>query len=227
MRYIQFFCKKIIYIISDPSPSPLQNTDLLFFRYPPNNDGGFASNPDTKYMFLSLSLDFGEILVLRGKMPTHQTTWDDENKIQMDTQVQYFSISIGGSPPSGEGWNTTCDEQFALDESGYFTLVISRPWNRPSNAIVEEGANWMDLGGAEGYYTYSRNWVSNLYIRYQNTNPDWKNSPSMIPIPTIQNPIPQDPIVMGPYYPIGTYMSKENFEKSFNLIKSETKNFNN
>ena len=112
--------------------------------HPPNDDGGFANNPDTKYMTIDFSFGFGEVLVVRGKMPTHPKTRRGEDTLPEDPQVQYFSASTAGSPPSGEGWNTLCDEQFPLDDDGYYTIVVSWAWNRPSNAILENGVAWLD-----------------------------------------------------------------------------------
>lgn len=184
-------------------------------NYPPNNDGGFANNPDTKYMTTQFSFGFGEVLVVRGKMPTHPKTRRGEDTLPKDPQVQYFSASTAASPPSGEGWDTVCDEQIPLDADGIYTIIVSWPWNRPSNAILENGVIWLSPGGGEGYYVGARNWVGVLYFRFQNPSPNWKQSPANIPLPTIEEPIPQDLIVMGSYYPRGEYMSKTDFEKLY------------
>jgi hypothetical protein len=181
-------------------------------NYPPYDIGGFANNPDTKYMVLHFSFDFGEILVVTGKMPTHPTTRRGENKLPENSEVQYFSASTAGAPPSGEGWDTLCDEQIPINENGTYTIVVSWKWNRPKNAILENGVAWLDPGIGEGHYIGARSWVGLLYFRFQNPREGWKYSPANIPIPTIENPIPQDPIIMGPFYPRGKYMSKLEFE---------------
>lgn len=183
--------------------------------YPPNDDGGFANNPDTKYMVILFSFGYGEILVVKGKIPTHPKTRNGENTLPKDPQVQYFSVSTAASPCYGAGWDTISDEEFHVDDDDYYTIVVSWPWNRPSTAIPENNVNWISPGDGEGHYEGARNWVGTLYFRYQNPNENWKESPANIDIPTLKNPIPQDPYVMGVYYPKGEYMSKDDFERLY------------
>jgi hypothetical protein len=193
-----------------------KNPEKRVLNYPPSNAGGFANNPDTKYMTMPFSFDYGEVIVIRAKMPTHPYTRRGNSMLPAElTQVQYFSISTAAAPPSGEGWDTVFDEQIPLDEKGYFTAVVAWPWNRPVNATLENGIVYLHPGDGEGHYVGARNWLGMLYIRYQNCDKDWTESPTKIPMPTIENPIPQDPIVMGSYYPIGKYMSKIEFEETY------------
>lgn len=184
-------------------------------RYPPSTAGGFANNPDTKYMVLPYSFDFGNVVVIRGKMPTHPNTRRGETTLPEDPQVQYFSISTAAAPGSGEGWDTVFDEQIQVDKYGYFTVIISWPWNRPSNATLENGVCWLNPQNGEGNYVGARNWIGIIYIRYQNSSPNWKESPENIPMPSIENPIPRDPVIMKEYYPVGKYTTTEEFNKNW------------
>jgi hypothetical protein len=189
-----------------------KNPEKRVINHPPNINGGFANNPDTRYMLMVYSFYFGEVVVVRGKMPTHPTTRRGENVLPNNPQVQYFSASTAAAPPSGEGWDGVFDEQIKTDKYGNFTIVVSWPWNRPVNAVIENGVSWLSPGNGEGHYVGARNWIGLVCIRYQNSDPDWKNSPSKIPMPTKEYPFPQDPVTMGPYYPMGEYMSKLEFE---------------
>jgi hypothetical protein len=182
-------------------------------NHPPSGQGGFANNPDTKYMVLPFSFGFGEVLVIRGKMPSHPVTWHGGDFLPKDPEVQYFSISTAAAPPSGEGWDTLCDEQIPTNENGTYTIVVSWPWNRPENAVRKNGISWLNPGSGEGHYIGARSWVGLIYFRFQNPKIGWKYSPSNIPIPTFENPIPKDPIIMGPFYPKAEYTSKLKFEK--------------
>ncbi len=182
-------------------------------NYPPNNDGGFANNPDTRYMVMPYSFGFGEVVVVQGKMPTHPKTRNGDANLPEDPQVQYFSISTAASPNCGEGWDTVCDEQIPLNDNGEYTVIVSWPWNRPANATLKNGICWLDPKSGEGHFIGARNWVGVIYIRYQNSSPNWKKSPMNIPMPSIHNPIPEDPLIMGSYYPFGKYMSKAEFER--------------
>eukprot|EP00008_Paramoeba_atlantica_P013321 CAMPEP_0201482696 /NCGR_PEP_ID=MMETSP0151_2-20130828/6957_1 /ASSEMBLY_ACC=CAM_ASM_000257 /TAXON_ID=200890 /ORGANISM="Paramoeba atlantica, Strain 621/1 / CCAP 1560/9" /LENGTH=453 /DNA_ID=CAMNT_0047865507 /DNA_START=227 /DNA_END=1588 /DNA_ORIENTATION=- len=182
-------------------------------NYPPSTAGGFANNPDTCYMIAPISFGFGEVVVVRGKMPTHPRTRSGETTLPEDPQVQYFSVSTAAAPCSGQGWDTVCDEQIPVDKNGYYHVVVSNPWNRPTNALRENGVVWLNPGIGEGYYIGARSWVGCIYIRYQNTSSNWVESPANIPMPTEEEPIPQDPFIMREYFPVAKYMSKAKFER--------------
>jgi hypothetical protein len=184
-------------------------------QYPPNSEGGFANNPDTIYLTASFSLYFGQVVVIRGKMPTHPKTRHHQETWPLDAQVRYWSVTTGGSAPSGAGWASVFDEEVPLDEHGNFTLVMSWPEDRPKNATKENGVAWIDFGNGEGHYIGARSWVNVVYFRYMNPNPDWPHSPAKIPVPTQEQPIPQDAAVMQEYYPRAIYMSKADFETLF------------
>jgi len=193
----------------------IKEPEKRVIRYPPSTAGGFANNPDTKYMVIPFSFDYGGVVVVRAKMPTHPRTRHGEKTLPEDPQVQYFSISTAAAPGSGAGWDTVFDEQMPVDNDGFFTLVVSWPWNRPSNATFENGVCWLNPGDGEGHYVCARNWVGIIYIRYQNTSPNWDESPWNIPMPSIEHPIPQDPKIMRKYYPIGYYTTLDKFEANY------------
>ena len=177
-------------------------------RYPPDDSGGFASNPDTKYMVIPYSFGYNEVLVVTGVKPTHQYTRYGNQYIDANTQVQYFSVSTSAGPCSGEGWQTVYDEEIPE----HYTIVVSWPWLRPINALRENNVTWLSPGDGEGHYIGARNWVGVLYFRFQNNNPNWKESPANIPMPSRTQPLQMDEVVMGKYYPRAKYMSKEEFE---------------
>lgn len=181
-------------------------------EYPADAVGGLANNPDTVYMTATLSLAYGRVIVIKGKMPRHQKTRHGEEHWEQDTQLRYWSASSGGTLPSGLGWATVYDEEMPLDEHGNFTIVMSWQEDRPKNARPECGVKWLDFGNGEGHYIGARNWVNVVYMRYQHMSPDWQESPLHIPQPTQENPIPQDAKTMKEYYPKAKYMSKEAFE---------------
>jgi hypothetical protein len=181
-------------------------------EYPADDSGGLANNPDTIYMMAGFSLYFGRVVVIRGKMPSHPDTRHREATPLGDTQVRYWSITTGGSVASGAGWQSLYDEEVPLDEQGNYTIVMSWPEDRPKNATKANGVMWIDFGEGEGHYVGARNWVNVVYMRYMNPNPDWRESPAKIPVPTPAHPYPQDAEVMKEYYPRAVYMSKADFE---------------
>ena len=190
--------------------NPLQRVQL----YPPSNAGGFSQNVETQYLSAGFSLSYGEVLVVRGKMPSYPRTQNGDEYFDNTTQLQYFSIGICGSAPSGGCWSSYHDEEIPVDEDGYYTAVVSWPWNRPVNAVLTNNVTWLNPGYGEGTYVSARNWIGALIIRFQNPNPNviWPESPVNVPMPTLANPVPQESVVMGEYYPRSEYMSKAQFE---------------
>ena len=181
--------------------------------YPATNEGGFANNPDTIYMMASFSLEYGEIVVIEGKLPLTPKTRRGDTTWPAEDQVRYWSATSGASPPSGVGWSTVFDEQVPLDADGNYTLVVSWPECRPKNATPEHGVAWLAFGDGEGHYVGARNWVNTVYLRYQVANPRWPRSPRHIPPPTKEDPQPHDAEVMGEYFPRAHYTSKKAFER--------------
>lgn len=189
---------------------------LRTLLFPANHDGGFANNPNTRYLISMFSFSYGELFVIRAKLPTHPKTRRGNTEWPVNrTQVQYYSVTTGGGPSWGEGYDTVYDEQFLVDKYGYYTVVVSTPIKKPSPAAINSGVRWLDPGAGEGRYIHARNWIGVIYIRFQNPDPDWKESPLNVPVPTVKQPIPQEPVVMKEYFPVGVYMSLEQFEKTW------------
>src|SRR5262249_37414864 len=99
-------------------------------------EGG--GDPTTAYMAAYLSRKFGPVYVFRAKMPTFPNTFAG-TKVMADGQVKYWSVVSVASPPSGELWDGLTDMMLPLDASGYYTIVVSRPEDRPKNATRENG----------------------------------------------------------------------------------------
>jgi hypothetical protein len=153
-------------------------------------EGG--GDPTTAYMVAYLSRKFGPVYVFRAKMPTFPNTYAG-TRIMPDGQVKYWSVVSVASPPSGELWDGLFDMQLPLDENGYYTIVVSRPEDRPKNATRENHVAWMDWGPGEGL-SDPRNrpdWGM-LIMRYMVCHPDWKNSPENATKPG------SDEEIMGP-----------------------------
>jgi hypothetical protein len=181
-------------------------------NFPVDDSGGFLNNPDTRYVTSTFSLGFGPVIVVRGKMPTFPPTHQGNTAWLPDTEVRYWSACMGAAPPSGAGWDCVFDESTPVDDEGMYTLVVSRPENRPSNAREECGFTWVNFGQGEGDYTGARPWVGFMYLRYMTPNADWAESPNRVPAPTPTNPYPQEAYVMKEYLPRAHYETREEFE---------------
>ena len=167
-------------------------------------EGG--GDPTTAYMVTYLSRNFGPVYVFRAKMPTFPNTFAG-TRIMPDGQVKYWSVATMASAPSGELWDGVCDMMVPLDKDGYYTIVVSRPEDRPKNATSEKGVAWIDWGPGEGLNDpRNRTDLGMLLMRFMVCQPGWENSPAKVHKPGMEA------AVMGPYYPRGYYTTKEEFE---------------
>jgi hypothetical protein len=108
---------------------------------------------------------------------------------------------------SGDLWDGVFDMQVPVDKDGYYTIVVSRPEDRPRNATRESGVAWVDWGPGEGLNDprNRKDWGM-LLMRFMVPHRDWEHSPAKVTKPGMEA------AVMGPYYPRGYYTTKERFE---------------
>lgn len=167
-------------------------------------EGG--GDPTTVYMVNYLSRKFGPVYVFRAKLPTFPDTYAGADTMG-DGQVKYWSIVTLASAPSGELWDGVFDMQVPLDKNGYYTIVVSRPEDRPTNATRENGVTWIDWGPGEGLDDprNRKDWGM-LLMRFMVCHSDWEKSPAKVPKPGTEE------AVMGPYYPKGYYTTTAEFE---------------
>jgi hypothetical protein len=168
-------------------------------------EGG--GDPTTQYMINFISRKFGHVYVVRAKMPTFPDTYSGAKRMPSG-QVAYWSVATVASPPSGELWDGIFDMMVPQDKNGYYTIVVSRPEDRPKNATRENGVIWLNWGPGEGLGDprNRKDWGM-LLMRFMVPDPGWENSPARAVKPGTAKAI------MGPYYPTGYYTTKAEFEE--------------
>jgi hypothetical protein len=187
----------------------ISDQDQRAKQFPPDDTGGFQSNPDTRYLIAPVSLKFGEVITVKGKMPTFPSTlpasvgWEPRK-----TQVRYWSACTGSSPVSGLGYDCVYDQQIPLRGDRRYTLVLSLPKDRPRNATEKCGYKWLNFGKGENYPDpAARDYVDTLYMRFMAADTKFAQAPQRVKEPGTE------PKVMGPYLPRSAYTSKAAFEK--------------
>ncbi len=181
---------------------------------------GFGGDPGTQYFMSFLSRKFGSVYVFRGKMPTFPNTYNGGKgkglAVMPDAQLRYWSVILSQAPPIGTGGDALTDMQVPLDANGNYTIVVSRPEDRPTNAIASNGIAWVNWGPGEGLEgPLNRTDFGMILMRFINVNPTWAQSPSKVVVPGTEA------TVMGPYFPRGTYTDKATFEANGpGIIKS-------
>ena len=176
----------------------------------PDYVGTQYDNADARYMTGAYSFDFGKVFALRGTLPTTPRTLNGE-KTMTSGQLVAWDMCIVQSPVTTRTWNCVFDEQLPLRTRGkkkrQYTIVISKPEDRPRNATIRCGVWWMPPD-PEGDGAGRPN-VGQLLTRNVLPASNFRQSSWAVP-----SPFPADAIkTMGQYYPRGSYTSKQAFER--------------
>ncbi|MEM6265497.1 MAG: hypothetical protein AAGI38_23545, partial [Bacteroidota bacterium] len=134
---------------------------------PRNYEAHATINNYTSYVGKYVRLDTGMVAVLTGKMPTFPDTRNGLTTMT-DAQCRYWSITGYDSDPffaaPGSAVNSILDDQVKLDDDRNFVLVYSRQQDKPQNALLTNGATWinwgptMDLGVVIRMVTLGNEW---------------------------------------------------------------------
>ena len=171
---------------------------------PPGRDGGaFYSNQDIRYLYTSLSRGFGPVLVIRARMPTHPSTYRHQRRMGTG-QVRFWSLCATESPLTVRTEDCLADRQVPLGPRRRYTIVVSKPPDRPDNARRACGVAWLRWplrGDGDDSPDYA-----NLIIRNMLAASGFEHA-----IQNIRDPGTEEE-VMGPYFPRSTYTSTAAFE---------------
>jgi hypothetical protein len=102
--------------------------------------GGFLSNMDNAYTSTAITRGFGRLVVLHGKAPTYAATYPKAGTMPSGEQLRYWSF-CQNDPFTQRYIACLRDDQVKLDKDGFYTIVISRPADRPRCA-----KNWIPWG---------------------------------------------------------------------------------
>ena len=170
---------------------------------PRRSTGGFYPNLDNNYVRAIINRKFGEVFVLRGKLPVTPKTFNGEEKMTAG-QLVYWSLC------SNQGFSHTrvndClyDEQVPVDKNGNYMIAISRAADRPRNAYPECGIGWLPMAD-DGDGSFDED-VTIIQIRNMLADPDFAESIQNIP------GIGEEKATMKEYLPQSYYTTKGAFE---------------
>ena len=186
---------------------PFYGTDQFPRDFNPNNtakdsaeaasEGGFLSNHHIAYLYAYVGRGYGDLIVLRIKAPTFPDTRAGDAPTAR-SQLRYWSLCHNNGI-SQRVVDCVADYQTPIDASGFATIVISDPSDRPKNATARNGISWLPWGALypEGIVIYRH----------------------MLPADSFEGAVQRVPegesarVTMDEYYPLGTYCSTERFEK--------------
>lgn len=160
--------------------------------------GGFFSDQKNAYVYAFVSREYGEVLVLEGRLPDVPETYDGRRVFER-APLRYWSLCNGSVQPYGVTDTIGCvhDEQVRTDRRGRFTIVVSTPELRPANARPACGVTWMPWGARPN---------AALIMRNQLPSPWFDQAIQRVTKPGTERE------VMGAYLPRGRYTAAEAFE---------------
>jgi hypothetical protein len=165
--------------------------------------GTFYNNLDARYMVGNYAFAYGQVLVLRGTMPTTPRT-DAGERTMGGGQLREWDMCVEESLAVTGTYRCLYDEQVPLLSKRRYVIVVAHAGLRPRNATKRCGVAWLPadpLGDAAG-----RPDVGSLVSRNIIPSPSFHRNSWEISRP---NTAAQ---VMGKYYPTGSYMSSAQFE---------------
>lgn len=162
---------------------------------------GFYSNTHNDYISAYVNEAFGDLVVLKEKMPrTPASGWDI---VSGEHDLRYWSLCSNESIVTTAFSDCVYDSNVVLDADRNFTIVVSKATNRPVNATAECGVTWLDWGErGNGVGDASQG-----YLILRNMNGD--NLAQSIQNVSSMASAEKD---MGPYYPESSYSSVADFE---------------
>jgi hypothetical protein len=175
----------------------------------PERNTRFYANADNQYIYSFISRSQGEIVVLRGRLPTTPKTLNGDD-FTSDGQLRYWSMC------QNEFYSqkvTEClyDEQIEVNADGFYTIITSRLEDRPDNATAGCGVGfipWTDDGDGFSIIEGRQSTADDAFLLVRN----------MLPAPDFAEAIQNTRIagdeaeVMGEYLPRARYFSKAEFE---------------
>jgi hypothetical protein len=164
--------------------------------------GGFYSNRDSAYIYAHLSRLFGPVVVVNGTVPRVPRTYTEPARMPK-AELRYWSLCSGESRVTTRTADCLADRQVALRGDRAYTIVVSKPEDRPANALRRCGVSWLDMGRGDGD---QRSDYAAIIMRNMLVSKDFAQAIQRVPDPRSARE------VMGPYFPDAAYMAKATFE---------------
>ncbi|MEA2124029.1 MAG: hypothetical protein QOI80_811 [Solirubrobacteraceae bacterium] len=168
----------------------------------PERKGGLYSNRDTSYVFAHLSTNYGPLVVIRGRLPTFPRTRAGQRRMGSG-QLRFWSLCTGESRVTTRTADCLADRQVALTGDRRYTIVVSKPADRPANARRRCGVSWLDIGQGDGV---DRSDYAAIVMRNMLVSDTFAEAIQRIPTPAAAE------TVVGPYFPHSEYSSRADFE---------------
>ncbi len=176
--------------------------------------GGYYDNRSVNYSVGPVNSAHGDVLVLRGKLPTTPRTGPGVRTMGKG-QMRYWSICQNTSPVETSAIACLADKQVrrVIDKDRRYTIVVSRRADRPANARMSCDVAWLNWG--DQLDTLGRR-SGTLILRNLESEPGFRRSLQKVgldDIDVLSRRNRPETRVMGAYQPRGEYMSTGSFER--------------
>jgi hypothetical protein len=169
----------------------------------PASQGGFYSNRDSAYIYAHLAREFGPVLMVQARLPRTPQTYSAPKRMPRG-DMRFWSLCTGESRVTTRTPDCLSDRQVLRQSGREFTVVVSKPEDRPANATRACGVAWLDWG-ANGDGAGDPDYAA-LILRNMLVDPDFPHAIQRVARPGTEAE------VMGPYFPRADYMTREEFE---------------
>ena len=171
----------------------------------PVEQGTFYANNDARYMTGAVSFRYGQLVVIKGSLPTTPKTYRSEKRTKAGQMAEWDMCTI-------ESFATTKTHKCLFDEQipikgkkRKYTIVVGQAKDRPRNAKNKCGVAWLPAdpdGDGAGR-------LDSALLLTRNVSPSAGFKHAIQNVTTPFNAAK----VMGRYYPRGSYTSKAAFQK--------------
>jgi hypothetical protein len=148
---------------------------------------GLGENVDNKYVYTYLSQEYGQVVLLRGKLASTPKTYNGDPTVPLPSQLRYWSMCTASR--ATQTYGCVNDEDVQVDSNDYFTIAISTAVDRPKNATDACGVSWLPWSLDPKGVAYMRNMLPRADFAHAIQSATYGNEPQ----------------VLGDYYPKGTY----------------------
>ena len=162
---------------------------------------GLGTNPDNRYLVAPAAWEPGRIIVIHGQAPTFPDNRGGDPQTT-SADLRYWTFCTGSNVIPLVTASCAPDFEMPIDANGMYTIVVSQPEDRPTNATAENGVAWLQ-GGDPGQPEL-------LFLRHLLPSDEFYGQ-SAWAVP--EGVIGAAEEIMGPYYPEITYCDTATFEE--------------
>ncbi|MFA9271611.1 MAG: hypothetical protein ACEQSX_12785 [Baekduiaceae bacterium] len=181
-------------------------------QYPTKDNAYITAYVDRRF---GPAPDGRNVVVMRGKLPTTPETSLGDPVVRGGKQLRYWGVCTNESLVTTRATvqdGCTYDEDLPTDRNGSYTIVMSTPEDRPSNAQKRCGVAWLNWGEGDGLPApYTKPTSALLIVRNLIPDPSFAQAVQNVPAPGLPADVAA---TLGPYEPTLEYQSPAQFQRA-------------